>query len=183
MPIPESTKLDHSQSDLFSARARLITAFDTAPYNAALIEEIARLSFDLQEPVEAGRWYFCCDSQDEQAASLIDLFLRTFSVYPQQVFEQIPARILEFPPTSLPDAVRNRLSDACQSAVANEMPAEVNTAAHPTAIAPPQRPRKSVLDWLFRAFLLIVGGLILAYFLYAALIIGIIYVISWLFGR
>lgn len=74
-------------------------------------------------------------------------------------------------PASQPDFMPQQHSDLSQNPT------------RPAPVAPPQRPRLSVLDWIFRAFIFIVGGLVLAFFLYMAFIGALLHVISWLFGR
>jgi len=163
MTLRERIQLDLSRNDLGSARTRLVSAFVNSPYNPALAEEIARLSLQMHNPVEAGRWYFCCDSQDEQSAALIQLFSSKTSSGPKQLLSQLPPKLRTTPLDQLPDAVRQRMNDLGSQ----------------IAASPSEDPDKP--DWLFRFFG--IGCLLGTLLIIVAAVIGLGTIAQWLFNR
>jgi hypothetical protein len=115
MTLHERIQLDLSRGDIGSARARLISAFVSTPYNPALAEEIARLCVQMHDPIEAGRWYFCSESQDEHAASLIERFTSKHSSDLRQVLSQLPLKVRDAPADTLPPMVKDRMAGLRQS--------------------------------------------------------------------
>ena len=163
MTLHERIQLDLSRGDIGSARTRLISAFVNSPYNPALAEEIARLSVQMHNPAEAGRWYFCCDSQDEQSAALIQLFTSKHSSGPQQVLSQLPLKVRDAPPDQLPIAVRQRMND-----LGNQVAASTSEDSN--------KP-----DWLLRSFG--IGCLLGTILIIGAAIVGLGTIGKWLFNR
>lgn len=163
MTLRERIKLDLSRNDLGSARTRLVSAFVNSPYNPALAEEIARLSLQMHNPVEAGRWYFCCDSQDEQAAALIQLFASKHPSGPKQLLTQLPVKLRTTPPDQLPISVRQRIND-----LGNQI-----------AASPSEDPDKP--DWLLRIFG--IGCLLGTILIIVAAVIGLGTIAQWIFNR
>jgi hypothetical protein len=163
MTLRERIQLDLSRGDIGSARTRLISAFVNSPYNPALAEEIARLSVQMHNPVEAGRWYFCCDSQDEHSAALIQLFASKHSSGPKQLLSQLPVKVRTTPPDQLPTAVRQRMNDLGKQ----------------VAASPPEDSDKP--DWLLRSFG--IGCLLGTILFIVAAVIGLGTIAQWLFNR
>ncbi len=165
MTLRERIQLDLSRNDLGSARERLISAFVTSAYDPALAEEIARLCIQMHDPVEAGRWFFCCDSHDDQSAAVIQLFTGKYTSSPRQLLSQLPVKLRNTPTSSLPDAVRQRLADL------GYKPTEPIQETTDT-----NKP-----DWLLRIFG--IGCLLGTILIIIAAIIGLVTIGQWLFNR
>jgi hypothetical protein len=110
MSALERAQFDVQQGDLGSARMRLRSFISTARYSAEVCEMLARISRQMSDPVEAGRWYFLCDSADEEAAACIELFLHSCRDDARRIATRIPARVRSTPAEQFPEAVRERLS-------------------------------------------------------------------------
>jgi hypothetical protein len=75
MSVRERAARDVEQGDLASARNRLRSSVTTKGHDAAICEEVARLSVRMGDPLTAGLWYFLSDSRDRDAANLISRFV------------------------------------------------------------------------------------------------------------
>jgi hypothetical protein len=65
----------------------------------------------MQDPVEAGRWYFLCDSADSDAALAIERFCAASGDTPRQIYAQLPAFYRRIPREQLPAVVLERLKE------------------------------------------------------------------------
>ena len=83
-------KQDEKAGDFGAARRRLQSVIGSNGYNAEVCEAIARLSVQMGDPCEAGRWYFLCDSEDSDAQEFIDRFLAQCGNNAEQVASQLP---------------------------------------------------------------------------------------------
>jgi hypothetical protein len=109
----ERAERDEHAGDLGTARMRLMSFVATGDAGPDECERIARLSVRMGDPVEAGRWYFLCDSRDEQAAACIERFLERHGAQMHLLRSQIPARMARnVLQTGMPAAAAQRLRDA-----------------------------------------------------------------------
>jgi hypothetical protein len=152
-------KLDEQQGDLGSARARLRSYLSSTGYDPAVCERIARISMKMQDPVEAGRWYFLCDSADADAAPAIERFCAAAGGEPRQIYGQLPAFYRRISRERLPGAVLERLKE-----IRALPPADART-----------RPPSDFFDWLIPLGCITMVALTL---LFAA--IGAIAMFRWL---
>lgn len=166
MTLRERIQLDLSRNDYGSARTRLVSAFVNSSYNPALPEEIARLSLQMHNPVEAGRWYFCCDSQDEQSAALIQLFTSKHASGPRQILSQVPVRLRSTPGSQLPERVRHRLA-----ALGHR---DIDALAHSAV-------QENKKDWFAGAVTLGCAAVLLLIVTFT--IVGIVASVRWLINR
>ena len=83
-------KQDEEAGDLGAARRRLQSVIGSSGYNAGVCEAIARLSLQMGDPLEAGRWYFLCDSDDPGAQECIDRFAAQCGNNADQIVSQLP---------------------------------------------------------------------------------------------
>jgi hypothetical protein len=106
----ERAERDAQQGDLGSARRRLCSYVASVGYSGAVCEKLARLSIRMNDPVEAGRWYFLCDSADIEAPPAIERFRRACGTHPRQIYGQLPARLRDISLEGLPAAARERIA-------------------------------------------------------------------------
>ena len=83
-------KADAESGDVGSARRRLLSVIGSCGYNAEVCETIARYSATMGDLTEAGRWYFLCDSSDEQAGACMERFVASCGGNPASVIAQFP---------------------------------------------------------------------------------------------
>jgi hypothetical protein len=63
------------------------------------------------DPVEAGRWYFACDSRDDGAGAAIERFTAACGGIPQQILSQLPVVTRRSTLEAFPPVARRRLED------------------------------------------------------------------------
>jgi hypothetical protein len=152
-------KLDEQQGDLGSARARLRSYLSSTGYDPAVCERIARISMKMQDPVEAGRWYFLCDSADADAAPAIERFCAAAGGEPRQIYAQLPAFYRTISRERLPGAVLERLKE-----IRALPPADART-----------RPQSGFFDWLIP-----VGCMTVLTLTLLLTAVGVVAVVRWL---
>ena len=90
----ERIDADERAGDLGSARLRLESRAASTGYDAETCERIARISVRMQDPVEAGRWYFLCESSDPASQPCIDKFLARHGSRPQAILSALPRALV-----------------------------------------------------------------------------------------
>ena len=86
---------DIRRGDFGSARRRLSSAARSLKYSPESCERVARLSVRMNDPVEAGRWYFLCASSDAQADALVDVFVNSCGRDARKVAAALPAKVMQ----------------------------------------------------------------------------------------
>lgn len=158
MSAVDRAREDEERGDLGSARKRL-TSYAAAHFKPEDCERVARLSMRMKDPVEAGRWYFLCDSADAESPDAVRCFLQSCGNQPRHVLSALPRGIRSR--NDWPAGAAGRLRDiGFQPAL-----------PLPDAI-PPTRFGK-VVDWAIVAI-----GLSL----FACTIIGVATAVRWIVG-
>ncbi|MEQ9095129.1 MAG: hypothetical protein RIE32_02570 [Phycisphaerales bacterium] len=115
MGAHQRAREDRERGDLGSARRRLASLVALCGFDRALCREIADISLEMGDPLEAGRWLFLCvsDSSSEPEAILaaLDQFVRDCRAEPSVIASRLPAVAKSVPPERLPPAVRERLAE------------------------------------------------------------------------
>jgi len=157
----DRARQDEANGDLASAKNRLASHAAGARLDPAVCEQIARLCVRMQDPCEAGRWYFLCDSADSEASRCIERFTRSCGTRPRQILSQLPRATKSKMLDEFPPAAAARLRD-------------LGFAARPAKPAPVAARWKVVA----------VGGmwLLVAAWILVCAIIGMSRVRNWIFG-
>lgn len=162
MSAIERAERDEREGDLGSARHRLRSYLATVGYDADVCERIARLCVRMGDPVEAGRWYYLCESADPEAAPAVERFKANLGGDPRQVFLQIPAKIraVEF----------GRLPPEANALVEKWGPPRVGSPPR----TPPSKFKNAALEWgCVAVVLLAIAGLL------ATLLVGLVVIARW----
>ena len=99
---------DIAGHDLGRAKERLCSFLNNEGYDPDLCAEIGDLCVQMQDPREAGRWYFVSDDVSINASSCIELFLDQHGHKPEQIIAQLPRRAKLTDDSEYPEAVRVR---------------------------------------------------------------------------
>lgn len=109
MSVFERVKQDEASGDLASAKNRLASHAVTTRFDPRICEQIARICLRMQNPTEAGRWYFLSESADSEAEPSIQKFARSCGENPRQILSQMPHGSLTRPIDQYAPAVAARL--------------------------------------------------------------------------
>ncbi|MDX2132166.1 MAG: DUF6584 family protein [Planctomycetota bacterium] len=107
----ERVERDVVAGDLGSARRRLMSRVREAGYSAELCERIARLSCDMRDTREAGRWFFLTACDDPQASAAIAVFVQSCAGVRERVLGQLPRCFATRKPSGLPECAQRRLAE------------------------------------------------------------------------
>ena len=91
----QRAKQDEAAGDLGMARARLCGYLNSKGYDADLLAEIGRLSFDIQDLYHAGRYWLTSSAVGPDVDRAIAHFLGSTSRKPQYVVAELP-RVCRF---------------------------------------------------------------------------------------
>lgn len=158
MSVFDRVRADEEAGDLGSARKRLAAHAAAANFDPGVCEQIARLSMRMHDPVEAGRWYFLCDSPDLEASAAIDRFIATCAGNCRQTFAQLPGRSRWTSIDDVPAAAARRLAE-----MGFQFPADVQRRG--------ARPRQRLAALLGAAIMLLIA---------TVLIIGLATITGWI---
>ncbi|HYF14097.1 MAG TPA: DUF6584 family protein [Phycisphaerales bacterium] len=162
MSAIERAERDEQAGDLGTARMRLMSFVATGDAGPDECERIARLSVRMGDPVEAGRWYFLCDSRDEQAAACIERFIARHGADSRVLRSQLSGRMARFVLLiNHPAAAVERLRQAGIT-FDDDLPVKRNE------------------SWSMGDVASLGGCLVVAAFLVIALIVGAVEVVTWI---
>mgnify|MGYP000850464905 CR=1 FL=1 len=97
MNVFDRVRADEAKGDLASAKNRLCSHVVTTRFEPHICEQIARICVRMQDPTEAGRWYFLCDSSDTESSTCIEKFLAAHGHVSAQILSQLPRGIQHKP--------------------------------------------------------------------------------------
>ncbi|MBX3360857.1 MAG: hypothetical protein KF912_08395 [Phycisphaeraceae bacterium] len=109
MNVFDRVRQDEAKGDLASAKNRLCSHVVTTRFEPHICEQIARICVRMQDPTEAGRWYFLCDSVDAESAPCIETFRAAHAHRPAQILSQLPRGIQHKPLQDWTPSVGERL--------------------------------------------------------------------------
>lgn len=118
MPSDRAIKraeLDLHSGDLGSARRRLQSRIHAGGFDADICRRIARISLDMKDPIEAGRWMFLIPCSDAKELECVDDFIHCCGGTREQVLASLPRCITTLPSERWPAAAAERLA-ACPPA-------------------------------------------------------------------
>ncbi|MBX3316718.1 MAG: hypothetical protein KF902_07635 [Phycisphaeraceae bacterium] len=105
----DRVRQDETNGDLASAKNRLCSHAVTTRFDPHICEQIARICVRMQNPTEAGRWYFLSDSGDAESSACIEKFLAAHGHRPAQILSQLPRGVEHKPLQHWTPAVGERL--------------------------------------------------------------------------
>lgn len=159
MTVFDRVKQDEASGDLASAKNRLASHAATVHFDPLICEQIARICVRMQDPIEAGRWYFLTESADQEAEPCIRKFARFCGDNPRQIFSQMPHGSLTRPADQYSPSVAGRLRGL----------GFVDPVTSPPPV--PETWVSKLMSALFLAVILAILGMI---------VIGFITVVGWL---
>lgn len=102
---------DIDAGDLGSARRRLMSRAVSKGYEPGVCERVARLCVQMRDPIEAGRWYFLCESADPEAGPLVERYVEALKRDAGRILADLPSSLYErFQNGAGPAIVEQRLS-------------------------------------------------------------------------
>ncbi len=109
MNVQDRVREDEASGDLASAKNRLASHAVTTRFDPRVCEQIARICVRMQDPTEAGRWYFLCDSSDDESGACIKRFSAAHGDRPAQIHSQLPRGVVHKPLEDWAPAAGERL--------------------------------------------------------------------------
>lgn len=107
--VVERALADVGAGDLGKARRRLQSYIHASGFDGAVCLQIARISLEMKDPREAGRWYFLVSSTDADAECCVAEFIRASGGTQEQVRASLPRGLTTATPSRLPAAAAERL--------------------------------------------------------------------------
>lgn len=111
MSVFDRVQQDEANGDLASAKNRLCSHALSTRFEPSVCEQIARICVRMQNPIEAGRWYFLSESTDAESAPSIEVFRATHRGAPRQIISQLPQGAKNKPLEDWTPAVSARLKE------------------------------------------------------------------------
>jgi len=109
MNLDERIQLDISRGDYGTARVRLLSRLNEHGYSADLMARLGRVSFDMRDPISAGRYWIFSNDQGPEVDSAIDAFSQRFGRVPTAIISQLPQSLRTKPISFFPAEVQARL--------------------------------------------------------------------------
>jgi hypothetical protein len=107
--IRERIEADLARGDFARARMRLNSHLSSKGYNEELLTWAGRISFDMHDPIQAGRYWLVTGAAEERVEQAINGFARECALNPDVMVSQLP-RWMRFKSLSeYPPAVQRRL--------------------------------------------------------------------------
>ncbi|NUQ67325.1 MAG: hypothetical protein HUU18_03460 [Phycisphaerales bacterium] len=106
---------DLQAGDFGSARRRLLSRIHAGGFDEEVCRRIAKISMDMKDPIEAGRWLFLVPCSEPRELECINDFTRSCGELREQVLACLPRCMTTLPPDRLPAAAAARLA-ACPTA-------------------------------------------------------------------
>jgi hypothetical protein len=160
---------DIEHGDYGMARIRLASYLNTKGYDPALLDRLGQLSYDMRDPVQAGRYWLASNAQGEHIESAIKAFLRHTGSNAHSIAAQLPPPVRYVPPDSLPSVARERV----RRFGLEETLQRISRVPREPRGAPSDRAANAI-GWAV-VLLVVLPGV-------TFLIVGVITVFGWLFG-
>ena len=149
--MPSDTRPETAKVDPAATRRRLASFVGAEGYKPDLLARIARLSVELNEPVQAGRYWLLSDAAGPDVDAAIEAFAASCQRTPRLMASELPRFKRDWDVEAYPAIVRQRI-------------AKYGLAEHLARRAPKKRPARSRMT-------LIALGLLGALLLFAGLLI------------
>lgn len=167
MNLDERIQQDIARGDYGTARVRLLSRLNEHGYSAAIMARLGRVSFDMRDPVSAGRYWIFSSEQGPEVDSAIEAFARQFSRIATSMAAQFPQNLRQKPIGSFPLEVQARLrrygiDEKC-------LKESIETDPH----------RPAPDTWKNRIVWLIFGAVVL--FILGSMVVGAITIVRWIF--
>ena len=103
MSALERAEEDIKRGDYGLARQRLTSYMHTKGYDPELLAKIGRLSFDMGDLFQAGRYWFLSPAESKEAQEAIERFIKQAASDPTRIVGQLPraallTKIDDYPP-------------------------------------------------------------------------------------
>jgi hypothetical protein len=105
----ERAKMDLERDDFGAARRRLASCLHTRGYDTPLLEELGRISHNMRDPYQAGRYWLASSAVGEEVERAIRAFAQHLGRDPQHMFSQLPPAVRLTPFEKLHPAAQERL--------------------------------------------------------------------------
>jgi hypothetical protein len=107
--VPD-TKPETAQVDPAATRRRLASFVGAEGYKPDLLARLGRLSLELKEPAQAGRYWLLSDSAGPEVEAAIEAFARSCQGSPRLMVSELPRFARDWDLQAYPPRVRERIS-------------------------------------------------------------------------
>ena len=167
MNLDERIQQDLLRGDYGTARVRLLSRLNEHGYSADIMARLGRVSFDMRDPVSAGRFWIFSHEQGPEIDSAIEAFAQQFGHVASGMASQFPQSLRQKPIGFFPPDVQARL----RSYGIDEKCLKDPEGGDPHRPAP--------ATWTNRVVGLMFGAFVL--FILASMVVGAITIVRWMF--
>lgn len=108
--MPSDTRPETGRVDPAATRRRLASFISAEAYKPDLLARVARLSIELKEPVQAGRYWLLSDSTGEDVDAAIEAFAASCQRTPRLMASELPRFKRDWDVEAYPEVVRQRIA-------------------------------------------------------------------------
>ncbi|MGZ6142464.1 MAG: DUF6584 family protein [Myxococcales bacterium] len=107
--MPGDTKPETSRVDPAATRRRLAAFVGAEGYKPELLARVARLSIELKEPVQAGRYWLLSDATGPDVDAAIEAFVESCQRTPRLMVSELPRFQRDWDLEAYPEVVKARI--------------------------------------------------------------------------
>jgi hypothetical protein len=107
--VPRITKPETARVDPAATRRRLASLIGAEGYKPDLLARVGRLSLDLSEPAQAGRYWLLSDLAGAEVDAAIEAFAESCGRLPRYMASELPRFVRDWDVQAFPQIVRSRI--------------------------------------------------------------------------